>query len=215
MTQTAGRRDRKKQQTRQAIGDAAMRLFLARGFDAVTVADVARESDVAVQTVFNHFPTKEDLFLQERAGFVELPSEAVRNRQPGESVAEALAGSYLRLLSDYHAAGLLSQTIEYQHTLEASPALRGRELELRRQREELLAATLAEQEPSPGDELRPRLIAALASAVDRMLDTEIRRRLLAGEPADEIHVAVGPLVRKSFRTLDAACRYWDGDQQVA
>ncbi|KAA2264032.1 TetR/AcrR family transcriptional regulator [Solihabitans fulvus] len=206
---TTGRRDRKKQQTRQAIGAAAMRLFLARGFDAVTVADVAREADVAVQTVFNHFPTKEDLFLQERADFVALPSTAVRDRRPGESVAQALADGYLRLLDGYQAVGLLPQSVEYLRALDASPALRGRELELRREREELLAATLAEREPTPGDPLRPRLVAALASAVDRVLDQEARRLLVAGEPADSIRAAMTPLARRLFGALDAAAAHWD------
>src|ERR1700754_5119358 len=56
-----GLRERKKRQTQEAIAGAAMELFLEHGFDAVTVADVARAADVAEKTVFNHFPTKEDL----------------------------------------------------------------------------------------------------------------------------------------------------------
>ncbi|AQZ66090.1 Transcriptional regulator, TetR family [[Actinomadura] parvosata subsp. kistnae] len=201
------RRDRKKQQTRQAIGEAAMRLFLDRGFDAVTIADVAREADVAVQTVFNHFPTKEDLFFQERDAYVSLPSTAVRTRRhETESVAQALAHGYLRLLADYHVAGLLGHGVEYQRTLDASPALRGRELELRQEREHLLAAALAEEPPPLGEGLRPNLMAAFASAVDRVLDTEIRRRLLAGEPAEQVQAAVEPMVTELFSVAEAACR---------
>ncbi|GAA3619354.1 TetR/AcrR family transcriptional regulator [Nonomuraea rosea] len=209
MSEMTSRRDRKKHQTRQAVGDAAMRLFLARGFDAVTIADVAREADVAVQTVFNHFPTKEDLFFQERDSFVASPGVAVRSRRDGESIAHALAGGYLRLLGDYHVAGLLMHSLDYQRTLDASPALRGRELELRRDREELLAATLAEEVPPQGDQLRPKLVAALASAVDRVLDGEFRRRLLAGEPADEVRLSLEPLVDELFGTIEAACRHLD------
>ncbi|MFC4115274.1 TetR/AcrR family transcriptional regulator [Nonomuraea zeae] len=209
MSETTSRRDRKKLQTRQAVGDAAMRLFLAQGFDAVTIADVAREADVAVQTVFNHFPTKEDLFFQERDSFVTSPSAAVRARQDGESIAHALTCGYLRLLDDYHVAGLLMHSVDYQRTLDASPALRGRELELRREREELLAATLAEATPPLSDPLRPRLVAALASAVDRVLDGEFRRRLLAGEPVGEVRVLLKPLAEELFGTIDAACRHLD------
>ncbi|WP_222871285.1 TetR/AcrR family transcriptional regulator [Nonomuraea sp. PA05] len=205
-TTPATRRDRKKQQTRQAIGEAAMRLFLDRGFDAVTIADVAREADVAVQTVFNHFPTKEDLFFQERDGYVSLPGAAVADRGAGETVAQALARGYLRLLGDYDVAGLLMHSIDYQRTLDASPALRGRELELRQERESLLAAALAEEAPPLSEGLRPGLMAAFASAVDRVLDAEIRRRLLAGETAAEIQTSVEPMVVELFGVAEAACR---------
>lgn len=200
------RRDRKKQQTRGVIGDAAMRLFLTRGFDAVTIADIAQDADVAVQTVFNHFPTKEDLFFQERGSYVTLPSQAVRNRRDGDSIAQALARGYLRLLDDYDGAGLLTRSIDYQRTLDSSPTLRNRELELRREREDLLAATLADEDPPLSDGLRPMLLAAFASAVDRVLDTEVRRRLLAGEPVDHITVVLEPLTRELFNIAEAACR---------
>ncbi|HUR06113.1 MAG TPA: helix-turn-helix domain-containing protein [Nonomuraea sp.] len=206
MSQMTSRRDRKKQQTRQAIGDAAMRLFLERGFDSVTIADVAREADVAVQTVFNHFSSKEDLFFQERDGYVTLPSTAVRSCREDESIAQALARGYLRLLGDYHVAGLLMRSVEYQRTLDASPALRSRELELRQEREDLLAATLAESAPPLSEGLRPRLMAAFASAVDRVLDAEVRHRLLAGEPAVEIQISLKPMVVELFGVAEAACR---------
>lgn len=206
MSEMTNRRDRKKQQTRQAIGDAAMRLFLERGFDSVTIADVAHEADVAVQTVFNHFPTKEDLFFQERDGYVAFPSAAVTSRLEGESIAQSLARGYLRLLSDYHGAGLLVQSVDYQRTLDASPALRSRELQLRQEREDLLAATLAEGAPPLSEGLRPQLMAAFASAVDRVLDVEIRRRLLAGETAGEVQISLKPMVLELFGAAEAACR---------
>src|SRR5262245_30139869 len=87
-TETEGLRERKKRRTRQAIAEAAMELFKERGFDAVTVADVAEAADVSVKTVFNYFPAKEDLVLhggeERRAAVI----EAVRTRPPGTSLVK-------------------------------------------------------------------------------------------------------------------------------
>src|SRR4051794_2841798 len=84
-----GLRERKKEQTRQAIAETAQRLFAERGFDAVTVADVARAADLSQGTVFNYFPTKEDLFYGQMEDFEATLVAAVRGRAAGESVLEA------------------------------------------------------------------------------------------------------------------------------
>ena len=84
-----GLRERKKAQTRQLIADTARRLFLERGFEAVTVAEIAREADVAEKTVFNYFPAKEDLFYGRLEAFEEELLAAIREREPGESLVAA------------------------------------------------------------------------------------------------------------------------------
>ena len=89
MSQPAGLRERKKQQTRRLIADTARRLFAERSFDDVTVAEVARAAEVAEATVFNYFPSKEDLFYSGLEAFEEALLSAVRERQPGESVLAA------------------------------------------------------------------------------------------------------------------------------
>ena len=71
MTEQLGRRERKKQQMRAPIAETARRLFGERGFEGVTVAEVAREADVAEQTVYNYFPTKEDLVYWRLESFEE------------------------------------------------------------------------------------------------------------------------------------------------
>src|SRR5919109_2003688 len=91
----AGLRERKKQQTRELIAGTARRLFLERGFGAVTVAEVAREADVAEATVFNYFPRKEDLFYSRLEAFEEELLDAIRGRGPGENVLEAFSGFLL------------------------------------------------------------------------------------------------------------------------
>src|ERR671930_2380372 len=89
VTAELGLRERKKQQTRQLIADTARRLFAERGFEAVTVAEVARAADVSEATVFNYFPTKEDLFYSGMEAFEEELLSTIRRREPGESVLGA------------------------------------------------------------------------------------------------------------------------------
>jgi hypothetical protein len=84
-----GLRERKKARTRQAISDVATRLFVERGFDAVTVADVAEAADVSVKTVFNHFGSKEELFLDREPAVHATIVAAVTDRPPGRSTGRA------------------------------------------------------------------------------------------------------------------------------
>jgi AcrR family transcriptional regulator len=85
---TDGLRERKKRERRKAISDVAMGLFAERGYDAVTVAEIARAADVSEQTVFNYFPAKEDLVFDEEEQRREALVAAIRERPPGTSIAE-------------------------------------------------------------------------------------------------------------------------------
>lgn len=78
-----GLRERKKRQTRQDISDTATGLFLERGFDAVTIAEIAEAADVSVNTVYNYFPAKEDLFLDRSVAVTGKLSRFVRGRDKG------------------------------------------------------------------------------------------------------------------------------------
>ena len=127
-----GLRELKKRQTRELIADTAWRLFADRGFDRVTVAEVAREAQVAEATVFNYFPTKEDLFFFRLEAFGADLVDAVAGRAAGEP---AVAAFRRQLLG---AGGLLAQVetgddqaLERLRTVNrviaASPALQARE----------------------------------------------------------------------------------------
>ena len=91
MSAEPGLRERKKERTRQQIGEAAQRLFAERGFDAVTVAEVARAADVSVGTIFNYFRTKEELFYSGMEAFEARLVDAVRERPAGQPVLEAFS----------------------------------------------------------------------------------------------------------------------------
>src|SRR3954451_13500901 len=95
MSQPSGLRERKKEQTRRVISEAARRLFAERGFEAVTVSEVAAAADVAQATVFNYFPTKEDLFYSRLEAFEARLLAAIREREPGQSVLTAFASFLL------------------------------------------------------------------------------------------------------------------------
>ena len=133
-----GLRESKKLRTRQEIADKAMQLFVTRGFDHVTVAEVATAAGVSEKTVFNYFPTKEDLFFDEVPAREAALVEAIRGRQQGESIVSALrrlqAGECPRLCSPAFAA--------FARIIEESPALRAKELAIMAHFTEVLAAAI-------------------------------------------------------------------------
>jgi len=91
----AGRRERKKAATRAAILDAATELFLERGFDGVSVREIADKADVSPKTVFTHFPQKEALVFSDENERHERLVTAVSGRAPGTTISEALKAHYL------------------------------------------------------------------------------------------------------------------------
>ncbi len=88
---TTGRRERKKAQTRQALADAAVRLFTERGFDDVGVREVAEAADVSLSTLFKHFPSKEALVFDLDTDIESALVAAIRDRDPGKPVLHACA----------------------------------------------------------------------------------------------------------------------------
>src|ERR1700679_4050142 len=94
--------ERGRPQTRARIREVANRLFIERGVDTVTVAEVAREAGASSVTVLNHFPRKEDLFLDRTDDAVEFLRWAVRGRAPGSDVLESLREESLRLFDVHH-----------------------------------------------------------------------------------------------------------------
>ncbi len=111
------RRERKKAKTRQTLADEALRLFLERGFDQVTVADVADAADVAVSTLFAHYPTKEALLFSKDAsigtGFV----QAVTDRDPDTPILQALRRHV------HQAPDLASGSQQFVELVRATPTL--------------------------------------------------------------------------------------------
>src|ERR1700759_3321785 len=117
-------RERKKRETRTRISNVATLLFMAGGFDNVTVAEIAEAANVSKMTVFNYFPRKEELFFDRGAEAVELIDAAIRDREPGESVIRALRTLLLRLTEARHPLSALLDTIgPFMKVVQDSPAL--------------------------------------------------------------------------------------------
>ena len=100
MSVPSDRRSRKRLATRQGISNAATRLFFERGFDQVTVDEIAAAADVGRMTVFNYFPRKEDMFFDRDEESREMPRAALRQRAPDVSPLEALHGLVHRLVQE-------------------------------------------------------------------------------------------------------------------
>ncbi|MDT0441313.1 TetR/AcrR family transcriptional regulator [Streptomyces johnsoniae] len=162
----AGLRERKKQQTRTHISDVATGLFLERGFDAVTVAEVAEAADVSVNTVYNYFPAKEDLFLDREEEVVERPSERVRSRAPGESAPEAvLRGLRTDIEERQPWAGLGEGYERFVSVAFSAPTLTARLIHMMYRTQQRLAETLAEEAGDPAGDHRAEFIAGQLMAV--------------------------------------------------
>src|SRR5205807_9125112 len=129
MAAEPGLRERKKQQTRQQIFAAARKLFAERGFDAVTVADIARLADVSEVTVFNYFPNKDDLFFGGMTFFEEQLLEAVRTRPRGESALKALRRRLLDSVDGLRTRERIEAVLKAAGAMSSRPALLTRERE--------------------------------------------------------------------------------------
>jgi AcrR family transcriptional regulator len=196
-----GLRARKKQQTRENISHQATRLFLERGFDKVTIADVAEAAEVAKMTVTNYFPRKEDLALDLGGVFVGMLATTVRERAPGESALAALHRAYAEAVARQDPVIGFSGP-EFARMIADSPALVSRLREFHDDRETALAETLAIETGARPDDLRPRVAAALLGGVHRLLFDETLRRTVAGEPNDEIAAALAAHVDTAFGVLE-------------
>ena len=159
-------------------------MFLERGFDAVTVAEVAREAGVSSVTVFNHFPRKEDLFLDRAVDAVELLRSAVRDRAPGVDVLASLRDVTLRLVDARHPlSGVNDRSVPFFRTVAASPALVARAREIAADLERTLAEELERDPTFEGD---ASLLAAFFIAGYATVLVATARRLIAGEPPSAV-----------------------------
>jgi AcrR family transcriptional regulator len=182
MTAALGLRERKKQRTRQLISETARRLFSERGFEQVSVAEIAREADVSEQTVFNYFPSKEDLVYSGLETFEDQLLSAIRERPPGQTVIAAFGEFILepRGLLAANDDTAARQLIAVTRMIAASPALRAREQQILARYTDTLAQLIADETGARAGDLRPYVVANALIGVHRALITYVREQLEAG-----------------------------------
>ena len=182
MTAELGLRERKKQRTRELIAETARRLFAERGFEAVPVAEIAREAEVSEATVFNYFPTKEDLFYSRLEAFEGELLQTIRDRPPGESVIRAF-GRFITTPRGLLAARDPEQ-VEHlaaiTRVITESPALLAREQQIYAKYTDALAQLLTKETGAGPGDLEPWLVARTLIGLHQAAVDYSRREILGG-----------------------------------
>jgi AcrR family transcriptional regulator len=185
-----GLRERKKARTRRAISEAAIALFLERGYDAVPVAEIAEAAEVSKRTLFAYFPTKDDLVLHRFADHEDEAARVVRDRTGGETPLDALHRHLHTALERRDPiTGLcdIPQVVAFHRLVVETPALRSALLRYHaRGVDALTAALLGAAHEAPHPELTARLGASQVLTVLRELANANQRRISAGRSADEL-----------------------------
>lgn len=201
-----GLRTRKKLQTRELLADTARRLFEERGFDAVTVAEVAREANLAEKTVFNYFPTKEDLFYGRLEQFEEELLTAIRERKSGQSVV----GAFREFIARQRGALQIEDDAQATKRMRAvnrviteSPALLAREQQVFARYTDSLAGLIAQETRAASGAAEPWVVANALMGVHRDLIGYVRKETQAGTPAKRIARRVRARAKRAFALLES------------
>jgi AcrR family transcriptional regulator len=196
-----GLREVKRQRTYDAVSAAAIAMFLERGFDRVSVADVAAAAEISKPTLFRYFRSKEDLVLHRIADHQGEPARVVRERKPGQSPLRALRDHLLDGLARRDPVTGLNdhpEILAYHRMVSSTPALSARLAEFATRAEEALAEALAE---NGSDLLTARLAAGQILTVRRILARDNGERLAGGESIHAVHEKADAAARRAFDLL--------------
>jgi AcrR family transcriptional regulator len=200
-TRGAGVRERRRQETRAKIVDAAAELFAERGFDTVSVMEIARRAGVVEKTVFNHFPVKEGLVFDADPPIRAALLDAVRRRPAGESVSAA-AGSFVvaavSLLGSPDAAAGVAQMAR---VIRGSRTLQVREREILGDLTNALAGLIAEETGARPEHIEPWLAAHAVLGLYASLLELARDQVLAGVRGPELSAELRRQGRRGLSLL--------------
>jgi len=197
-----GLRERKKRRTRELIASTAARLFAERGYEQVSVLDVAAAAEVSEQTIYNHFPTKRALVLDRDEDLRDQLTTLIANRQPGTSPAAAIRDTArsmiqeLRTMSDTQVRGGLG------YLSVRSPAVRRLSLEMTDRHADAIAAVFADAPDRPAPAVAKVHAIALAWVFQTITD-ETGRGTAAGLSPAQIADKLAPAVTMILHHLDA------------
>ena len=197
---STGLRELKKARTRRHIADTAARLFAERGYEHVSVTDVAREAEVAEQTVYNYFPTKEQLVTDREQQIQDRLCELIRSRPPGMTPAAAIRGFVLGSVDAIRAIPPENWRGELGYLAAISPAVHRLALELADRQAAAIASAISDTSP-----VRPEIAAlqgiALAG-VFQIIISEAGRRTREGQSQARIADELLPMIEGIVDELD-------------
>ena len=200
MATTTGLRDLKKARTRRLIADTAARLFAERGYERVTVTDVAREAEVAEQTVYNYFPTKERLVTDREEQVQDRLCDLIRSRPPGVTPAAAIRGFVLEAVAGIRGIPPEIWRGELGYLAAISPTIHRLVLELTGRQAAALATAISETTAVAPEVARLQGIAL--AAVFQIIITEAGQRTRDGQSQAEIADELRPVVENILDELD-------------
>jgi AcrR family transcriptional regulator len=201
-TENPGLRERKKAKTRLAISNLATKMFIERGFDDVTVAEVAAAADVSVATIFNYFETKEELFFDRDGELIEAQRRIIVERKAGESITSVLHREFLAAI-DVGLPDLMAEDAGFLRTIEGSSALRARVRLGFEKAEALLAETIAEETQAVAGDPTPQIVATMVVAIQRTLMESASAAAMRGD-------ALAPTKRRLRQACDRAFELLEG-----
>lgn len=195
-----GRRERKKAELRTRISEVATALFLERGFDAVSVSEIAEAADVARPTVFAHFARKEDLLFDRYPEAEALVVAAIDDRSTGTSAVKALSDLLVSLADEGNPLSTIRGRFRrFWEVVAESRALQNRARELLQEIEQAIAGAM-ERTGVPD----PRLTAALTVAAYRVVHLESVRRIFAGDDPDVVAAEHRERIISALAVVDQA-----------
>ncbi|MER5432320.1 helix-turn-helix domain-containing protein [Streptomyces sp. NPDC002588] len=195
-----GLRELKKARTRRLIAETAARLFAERGYEQVTVSEIARAAEVAEQTLYNHFPTKEQLVTDREQQIQQRLSDLIRSRPEGTSPAAAIRDYVLETVSAIRGMPQENARGTLGYLAAISPAVNRLALELTDRQANALAAAIGESSSIAPEIARLQGIAL--AGVFQIIISESGRRAREGQTVTEIADALHPEIDNVLTELD-------------
>jgi len=199
-----GLRQRKKDETRRRISGVAVDMFAERSFDRVRVAEIARVAEVSEATVYNYFPTKEDLVYAGMESYEARLLDAVRTRAPGTTVLGAFRDFVLQPRGALGTADpeSMTQIATIARVIAESSALRTREQELFDRFVHELADLIAEERGAQPDDIEPWVVANALMGVNRAMTKAVHHDARAGRTGQQIARDVLDQGRRALEALE-------------